>query len=227
MFPAVRAQIRTGVIGTSNKDLFRYYSQGLTVVANPRRQKGYTLIEIMVVIAVIALIAAVAAASIGQTLNRRYSSEAEKLSLWLNQLADYAVIQGAAFGVLADTNKKTKQITRLNAVIYYRNKWVKVSYPEPYELGKGASLLWLSDEADEEPLFYQQAALPSRDEIEKGDIPSPKDEKDFLQPALAFLPDGYVEPEGKISLSYKDYEISYSYYWDDEDLLIKMERQKK
>jgi prepilin-type N-terminal cleavage/methylation domain-containing protein len=197
------------------------------VVANPRRQKGYTLIEIMVVIAVIALIAAVAAGSIGQTVNKRYSSEAEKLSIWLNQLADLAVLQGAAFGVLADTNKKTKQTTRLNAVIYYRNKWVKVSFPEPYKLGEGANITWLSEDTDEEPLFYQQAALPSRQEIEKGNIPSAKDKKEFLQPTLAFLPDGYVEPEALLSLNYSNYEISYSYYWDSEDLLIKMKQQRQ
>lgn len=197
------------------------------MVTNLHRQKGYTLIEIMVVIAVIALIAAVAAGSIGQTVNKRHSSEAEKLSIWLNQLADFAVLQGAAFGVLADTNKKTKQTTQLNAVIYYRNKWVKVSYPEPYKLGEGANILWLSDEDDEEPLFYQQAALPSREEIEKSNVRSTKDKKDFLQPALAFLPDGYVEPEVLVSLNYSDYEISYSYYWDSEDLLIKMKKQRQ
>ena len=196
------------------------------MVTNSRRQKGYTLIEIMVVIAVIALIAAVAAASISQTLNRRYANEAERLSIWLNQLADFAVMQGAAFGVLADTNKKTKKITRLNAVIYYRNQWVKVSFPEPYELGEGANVVWISEENDEQPLFYQQAVLPSREEIEKGETPPAKDKDDFLQPSLAFLPDGYAVPDGKINLSYKDYEISYSYYWDSEDLLIKMERLK-
>lgn len=197
------------------------------MVTNPRRQKGYTLIEIMVVIAVIALIAAVAAASISQTLNRRYANEAERLNIWLNQLADFAVLQGAAFGVLSDTNKKTKKITQLNAVIYYRNQWVKVSFPEPYTLGEGANLVWLLDETDEDPLFYQQEALPSKEEIEQGEVPSKKDQDDFLQPSLAFLPDGYAVPEAKIDLSYRDYEISYSYYWDSEDLLIKMERQKK
>ena len=226
-FPVVKVQIKTGVIGTSSKDLSGYYTQGLTVVTNPRRQKGYTLIEIMVVIAVIALIVAIATASINQTLNRRYANEAERLSIWLNQLADFAVMQGAAYGVIADTNKKTKKTTQLNPVIYYRNKWVKVSFPEPYKMGEGANILWLSDETDDEALFYQQVAL-SREEIEKGEVSS-KDKDDLLEPTLAFLPDGYAVPEVNISLNYSNYAIVYNYYWDSEDLLIKMkiERQKK
>ena len=197
------------------------------MIVKRRRQKGYTLIEIMVVIAVLALIAAVAAASIGQTLNRRYSSEAEKLSIWLNQLADLSVMQGAAFGVLSKVNEKTKRTTQLSAVIYYRNRWVEVSFPEPYKIGEGADIAWQADDTDQEPLVYQQAALPSREEIEQGNARDINDEDNFLEPAMAFLPDGYVEPKGVIQLNYKNYEISYSYSWDIEDLRIKMEKQKK
>ena len=195
------------------------------MISSRRHQKGYTLIEIMVVIAVIALMAAVAATSINQTLNRRYSSEAEKLSIWLNQLADFAIMQGAAFGVLSKTDKKTKKTTQLSAVMYYRNQWVEVSFPEPYEFGEGASIAWLADDSDKKPLVYQQAALPTREEIEEG--LEVKDEDDFLQPSMAFLPDGYIEPEGVIELNYESYEISYSYNWDSEELRIKMEKNKK
>ncbi|CAI8341324.1 MAG: Uncharacterised protein [Cellvibrionales bacterium UBA7375] len=195
------------------------------MISSRRHQKGYTLIEIMVVIAVIALIAAVAATSINQTLNRRYSSEAEKLSIWLNQLADFAIMQGAAFGVLSKTDKKTKKTTQLSAVMYYRNQWVEVSFPEPYEFGEGASIAWLADDSDKKPLVYQQAALPTREEIEEG--LEVKDEDDFLQPSMAFLPDGYIEPEGVIELNYESNEISYSYNWDSEELRIKMEKNKK
>jgi prepilin-type N-terminal cleavage/methylation domain-containing protein len=195
------------------------------VISSRRHQKGYTLIEIMVVIAVIALMAAVAATSINQTLNRRYSSEAEKLSIWLNQLADFAIMQGAAFGVLSKTDKKTKKTTQLSAVMYYRNQWVEVSFPEPYEFGEGASIAWLADDSDKKPLVYQQAALPTREEIEEG--LEVKDEDEFLQPSMAFLPDGYIEPEGVIELNYESYEISYSYNWDSEELRIKMEKNKK
>ena len=197
------------------------------MVINSRHQKGYTLIEIMVVIAVIALIAAVAATSISQTLNRRYSNEAERLSIWLNQLADFAVMQGSAFGVILDTNKKTKKTTKLDAVVYYRNKWVKVAFPEPFEPGEGASILWVYDQVDEEPLFYQQAALPSRGEVEAGDALYEKESKDFLEPVLAFLPDGFAVPEVAFKLDYAEYEISYSYYWDSEDLLVRFKRHKK
>ena len=195
------------------------------MISSRRHQKGYTLIEIMVVIAVIALIAAVAATSINQTLNRRYSSEAEKLSIWLNQLADFAIMQGAAFGVLSKTDKKTKKTTQLSAVMYYRNQWVEVSFPEPYEFGEGASIAWLADDSDKKPLVYQQAALPTREEIEEG--LEVKDEDDFFFFFMAFLPDGDIEPEGVIELNYESNEISYSYNWDSEELRIKMEKNKK
>ena len=197
------------------------------MLSNRCHQQGYTLIEIMVVIAVLALIATIAVGSINQTLNRRYASEAEKLSIWLNQLADFSVMQGAAFGVLSKVDEKSKRITQLSAVIYYRNQWVEVSFPEPYEPGEGAMIKWLMDDSDKQPLVYQQAALPTREELQGGDKRSAKDEDDFIEPSLAFLPDGYVEPEGVVELSYKGYEMSYSYYWDSDNLRIKMEKIKR
>jgi prepilin-type N-terminal cleavage/methylation domain-containing protein len=194
---------------------------------NRSRQQGFTLIEIMVVIAVVGLLITAVVGSINQTVNRRYVSEAEKLSIWLNQLADFSVMQGGAFGVLSKPYKETEKIVQLSAVLYYRNKWVEVSFPEPYKLGEGANIVWLSDDLEKTPLVYQQAALPTREEIEKGEGQPKKDEDNFLEPTLAFLPDGYVEPEGAIKLSYEGYEISYIYTWDSENLRIKMEKLKK
>jgi hypothetical protein len=181
----------------------------------------------MVVIAVVGLLITAVVGSINQTVNRRYVSEAEKLSIWLNQLADFSVMQGGAFGVLSKPYKETEKIVQLSAVLYYRNKWVEVSFPEPYKLGEGANIVWLSDDLEKTPLVYQQAALPTREEIENGEGQPKKDEDDFLEPTLAFLPDGYVEPEGAIKLSYEGYEISYIYTWDSENLRIKMEKLKK
>jgi type II secretory pathway pseudopilin PulG len=174
----------------------------------------------MVVIAVLALIATLAVGSINQTMNRRYASEAEQLSIWLNQMSDMALMQGAAFGVLAEANKKTKKVTQLGAAIYYRNKWVKVSFPEPYIAGEGASISWTDETPENEPLFIQQ---PSETESSNSDFElSSSNEKKLVTPFIAFLPDGYVEPELNVILRYENHEIIYNYSWDIENLRIRM-----
>ena len=188
-------------------------------------QRGYTLIEIMVVIAVLALIATVAVGSINQTLNRRYSSEAEQFLIWLNQMSDMAVMQGAAFGVVGEVNKKTKKVTQLNAAIYYRNKWVKVTFPEPYIPGEGATISWVDDTPESEPLFFQQQ---SETETSNNDAElSSSQEKKLITPFIAFLPDGYVEPKLDVILRYENYKIIYNYSWDIENLRIRMDKKNE
>ena len=188
-------------------------------------QRGYTLIEIMVVIAVLALIATVAVGSINQTLNRRYSSEAEQFSIWLNQMSDMAVMQGAAFGVVGEVNKKTKKITQLNATIYYRNKWVKVTFPEPYIPGEGATISWVDDTPESEPLFFQQQ--PETETSNNDSELSSSQEKKLITPFIAFLPDGYVEPKLDVILRYENYKIIFNYSWDIENLRIRMDKKNE
>jgi len=188
-------------------------------------QRGYTLIEIMVVIAVLALIAAVAVGSINQTMNRRYASEAEQFSIWLNQMSDMAVMQGAAFGVVGEVNKKTKKITQLNAAIYYRNKWVKVSFPEPYIPGEGATIRWVDDTPESEPLFFLQQ--PETETLNNDSEPSLSKEKKLITPFIAFLPDGYIEPELNVILRYENYKVIYNYSWDIENLRIRMDKKNE
>lgn len=173
----------------------------------------------------LALIATVAVVSINQTLNRRYSSEAEQFGIWLNQIADMAIMQGAAFGVVTQANEKTKKITQLNAAIYYRNKWVRVSFPEPYIPGEGALISWIDENPDDEPLFFQ---LPSKKENPSNDSEelSLKEDK-LLIPFMAFLPDGYVEPEVNVLLRYEGYEVIYNYSWDIENLRITMSKKNE
>ena len=189
-------------------------------------QRGYTLIEIMVVIAVLALIATVAVGSINQTLNRRYSSEAEQFLIWLNQMSDMAVMQGAAFGVVGEVNKKTKKITQLNAAIYYRNKWVKVSFPEPYIPGEGAVISWVDDTPESEPLFFQQQPETETSNNDS-EFSSSSKEKKLITPFIAFLPDGYVEPKLDVILRYENYKIIYNYSWDIENLRIRMDKKNE
>jgi len=179
----------------------------------------------MVVIAVLALIATVAVGSINQTLNRRYSSEAEQFLIWLNQMSDMAVMQGAAFGVVGEVNKKTKKITQLNATIYYRNKWVKVTFPEPYIPGEGATISWVDDTPESEPLFFQQQ--PETETSNNDSELSSSQEKKLITPFIAFLPDGYVEPKLDVILRYENYKIIFNYSWDIENLRIRMDKKNE
>lgn len=195
-------------------------------------QKGFTLIEIMVVVFILATLSLIAVVAINQADERRYSNNAEKLLIWLNQLSEFSTLQGSAYGIVteSETDKKAKSTSglssarlssaftpvRLRAAVYYRNRWLAVTFPEPFELQQGSTIDWLMDNSAEEPMFYQQAAQRTREEILEGKQDTTDDEDDLLQPPMAFLPDGYVEPKGDIVLSYEGYDRRFLFAWDDE-----------
>ena len=62
----------------------------------------------------------------------------------------------------------------------------------------------------ERPLVVQDL------EILPGDYEVKPAEKEFLLPEMAFLPDGYVEPQGVIQLSFDSSTLIFSFVWDDE-----------
>jgi prepilin-type N-terminal cleavage/methylation domain-containing protein len=190
---------------------------------NSGRQSGFTLIEIMVVVFILATLTVIAVLAVNQADNRRYSNEAEKLLVWLNQLSEFSAMQGAAYGIVTegqtqekDTETEPQSPVRLRATVYYRNRWLAVSFPEPFELQQGSSISWLTSSGSEEPLFYQQAAKRTREEILEGVNDTTGDEDSLLQPPMAFLPDGYVEPAGQLELSFQDYDRHFVLFWDDE-----------
>lgn len=187
-----------------------------------RQQSGFTLIEIMVVVVILATLSLMTVAAINQAFERRYSNEAEKLLIWLNQLSEFSAMQGAAYGIVTEADKKLKTPVRLRATVYYRNRWLAVSFPEPFVLEQGSKIDWLLDDIPEEPLFYQQAAMGTREEIQAGEQDAIDDE-DMLEPPIAFLPDGYAEPEGEIKLSFADYDKHFLLYWDDDSSRMVME----
>ncbi len=102
-----------------------------------RREQGFTLIEIMVVVIVIATISAMSLLAINQTSDRRYETEANKLLIWLQQISERASLEGAAYGIVTESDPESEggatpsAITRLRVVVDYRMRWVAVSAPEP------------------------------------------------------------------------------------------------
>lgn len=190
------------------------------------RHSGFTLIEIMVVVFILATLSLMAVLAVNQADDRRYSNEAEKLLIWLNQISEFSTMQGAAYGIVTESDRDNKAKNnsninslktpvRLRATVYYRNRWLAVTFPEPFELQQGSTIDWLMDNSAEEPLFYQQAAQRTREEILDGKQDTPDKQEDLLQPPIAFLPDGYVEPIGEIALTFEGYDRRYLLSWDD------------
>ena len=89
-----------------------------------RREQGFTLIEIMVVVIVIATISAMSLLAINQTSDRRYETEANKLLIWLQQISERASLEGAAYGIVTESDPESEggatpsAITRLRVVVY-------------------------------------------------------------------------------------------------------------
>ena len=188
-----------------------------------RREQGFTLIEIMVVVIVIATISAMSLLAINQTSDRRYETEANKLLIWLQQISERASLEGAAYGIVPESDPEREgevtpsAIIRLRVVVYYRMRWVAVSAPEPFLLEDGATVHWLLEDAETEELMPQgdQMANWYGDEIER------------LLPEMAFLPDGYIEPKAEIVLSFESFERTYVYLWDDAISAMVVERRTR
>ena len=188
-----------------------------------RREQGFTLIEIMVVVMIIATMSAISLLALNQASDRRYETEADKLLIWLQQISERASLEGAAYGIVTESDPESEggatpsAITRLRVVVYYRMRWVAVSAPEPFLLEDGATVHWLLEDAETEELMPQgdQMANWYGDEIER------------LLPEMAFLPDGYIEPKAEIVLSFESFERTYVYLWDDAISAMVVERRTR
>ena len=119
-----------------------------------KRQQGFTLIELAVVVMIVAAISAMSVLAINQAIGRRYSSEADRLLNWLQQLAENSALQGAAYGVVEEAQELT-DVTQLRAVIYYRKRWVALTAPSPFQLSDDAQLDWLVQADESDPLLPQ------------------------------------------------------------------------
>ena len=179
-----------------------------------RRAQGFTLIELLIVVAIIVILSAISGLAINQAFDRRYSAEADKLLIWLQQLSERSSLESAAYGIVTNTNTNTdnesREATELVAVVYFKNRWIAVTSPQPFVLGAESIIGWDMEVLEEELLPQsrpQALGVIDRDEVKTA-------EKEFLLPEMAFLPDGYVEPQGAIQLSFNSSTLIYSFVWD-------------
>ena len=173
--------------------------------------KGFTLIELLVVVAIIVILALASIMAVNQSADRRYPAEAEKLLIWLQQIAQRSSLEGAAYGLVAKIEEDSQATIELQPVIYYRKRWLEVSSPEPFVLDHNGIITWDMESIDGDELMAQSRSVrPQIDQ--RGEV---EEEEDLLLPEIAFLPDGYVEPEGVMQLSFNAYKNAFNYQWDD------------
>lgn len=186
-----------------------------------KHSKGFTLIELLVVVAIVVILALASILAINQSSDRRYPAEAEKLLIWLQQIAQRSSLEGAAYGLIAKIEEESQATIELQPVIYYRKRWVEVLSPKSFVLDHNGTITWDMESIEADELIVQsRSVLPQinqRGEIEE------VEEEDFLLPEIAFLPDGYVEPEGVMQLSFNAYKNAFNYQWDDTTNNIIME----
>lgn len=65
----------------------------------PRRSRGFTLLELMVVIALVGIVLGVAGLAAGNTPARQARQEAGQVLQLIQQLREQAVIEGREYGV--------------------------------------------------------------------------------------------------------------------------------
>jgi prepilin-type N-terminal cleavage/methylation domain-containing protein len=184
-----------------------------------KRSHGFTLIELLIVVAIVVILSAISGLAINQAFDRRYSAEADKLLIWVQQLSERSSLEGAAYGIVTETDNDRRETTQLRAVVYFKNRWIAVTSPEPFVLGTESNIDWDMDMQEEELLPQSQSqalGMKDSDELKAA-------EKEFLLPEMAFLPDGYIEPQGAIQLSFESSELTYSFVWDDEASMMILE----
>ena len=173
--------------------------------------KGFTLIELLVVVAIVVILALASIMAVNQSADRRYPAEAEKLLIWLQQIAQRSSLEGAAYGLVAKIEEDSQATIELQPVIYYRKRWLEVSSPEPFVLDHNGIITWDMESIDGDELMAQSRSVrPQIDQ--RGEV---EEEEVLLLPEIAFLPDGYVEPEGVMQLSFNAYKNAFNYQWDD------------
>lgn len=165
------------------------------------RQGGFTLIEVSVVVIILATISAMSLFAINQAFDRRYKSQADNLLVWLNQLSDQAALEAVPYGVIGKPNEPQADVGALRVAAYYRQHWFPVTYPESFSMEKGARMEWL---------------LPSDTILEDADEYSDAEDNKTLVPVIAFMPDGYIEPNSEMILTFDSNPISFKYTWDEE-----------
>lgn len=100
--------------------------------------RGFTLVEMMVVLVILGLTATFATLGFQRLENDRLEKQAGQLGAWLQAMSDNAVLDGAVYGAWYE-----KADNRLHAGYFFRHRWQRLNGSEfvSPELGDDTRLL--------------------------------------------------------------------------------------
>ncbi|MEH6606148.1 MAG: prepilin-type N-terminal cleavage/methylation domain-containing protein [Pseudomonadales bacterium] len=135
------------------------------------RQRGFTLIEIMVVLVILGVFTTLVLIYVGRAADQRISSASNEVKHWLEQVHSSAMLQGALLGVRVDG-------PTLRVVRYQQYQWYVAQFA-PYVLPEHFRFEWPTEIREQLAADTTENSLPS----------------------LVFYPSGILEPEGEVSVT--------------------------
>ena len=179
-----------------------------------RGNEGFTLVEVLTVTVIVAILTSMSLLAFNQAFDRRHSSHADQLLIWLQQLSEQSALTGVVYGVI---HTKSDLDSKLESLVYFRNRWLIANSTPPFIIDADADIRWnISVEEGSILPFYR-----SMDAQNSGESESNSSDSEPL-PIFAFMPDGLMEPDGELEMAFDSSTEIYKFYWDIKNSGVKM-----
>ena len=179
-----------------------------------RGNEGFTLVEVLTVTVIVAILTSMSLLAFKQAFDRRHSSHADQLLIWLQQLSEQSALTGVVYGVI---HTKSDLDSKLESLVYFRNRWLIANSTPPFIIDADADIRWnISVEEGSILPFYR-----SMDAQNSGESESNSSDSEPL-PIFAFMPDGLMEPDGELEMAFDSSSEIYKFYWDNKNSGVKM-----
>ena len=179
-----------------------------------RYQDGFTLLEVLTVTIIVSILTSMSVLAVNQAFQRRHSSHADQLLIWLQQLSEQSALTGVVYGV---SHTKSDSEYKLKPLVYFRNRWLETTSISPFIVDADAEIRW--------NISVDKHSISPVDRAADG-LSSPESEfnasESGLLPIVAFMPDGYIEPDKQLELKFGKSSRVYEFSWNYKTASVKM-----
>jgi general secretion pathway protein H len=159
------------------------------------RSRGFTLIEIMVVLVIMSVFLSIVILGFERIESRRVEQQADELVIWLKYVADSAIFDGVVYGI--DLTPESLQVYGLS-----RGQWGQALAIEAFLVAAPITINFQVEQQDR--------AINTVVESDKKDAP--------VLPELVLMPGGTIEPTGSFIVTAAQ-QSPLSVYWNDDGVL--------